>query len=82
MPKLDLRVDDLERRAGDQDRMTADLTLEMTALRGELRELRGEVRTDFRRLEHKVDRHFMWLVGLQIAGLIAVIGALAGAYAR
>ena len=58
--------------------MTADLRLDMTGLRGEMRELR----TDFRRLEHKVDRHFMWLVGLQIAGLIAVIGALAGAYAR
>ena len=78
MPTLDLRVDDLERRAGDQDRMTADLALEMTGLRGEMRELRG----DFRRLEQKVDRHFMWLVGIQVAGLIAVIGALAGAYAR
>ena len=78
MPTLDFRVDDLERWAGDQDRMTADLALEMTGLRGEMRELRG----DFRRLEQKVDRHFMWLVGIQVAGLIAVIGALAGAYSR
>jgi len=28
------------------------------------------------RLNAKMDRHFMWLVGIQIATLVAIIGAL------
>ena len=28
----------------------------------------------------KIDRHFMWLVGIQIAALVAVVGALVGSY--
>ena len=27
-------------------------------------------------LSDKIDRHFMWLVGIQIAALVAIIGAL------
>ncbi len=27
-------------------------------------------------LSDKIDRHFMWLVGIQIAALVAIVGAL------
>ena len=30
--------------------------------------------------DEKIDRHFMWLVGIQIAALVAVVGALVGSY--
>jgi prefoldin subunit 5 len=33
-------------------------------------------------LDQKVDRHFTWLVGLQMAVLVSVVGALVGAYFR
>ena len=33
-------------------------------------------------LDQKSDRHFTWLVGTQVAVLLAVIGALLGAYDR
>jgi chromosome segregation ATPase len=33
-------------------------------------------------LDQKIDRHFTWLVGIQVAVLVSVVGALAGAYFR
>jgi hypothetical protein len=33
-------------------------------------------------LDQKIDRQFAWIVGTQIALLLAVVGALAGAYYR
>jgi hypothetical protein len=30
----------------------------------------------FLTLDHKIDRHFTWLVGIQVAALVAVVGAL------
>jgi hypothetical protein len=31
-------------------------------------------------MDAKIDRHFTWLVGLQMATLLAVVGAVLGAY--
>ena len=31
-------------------------------------------------LDAKIDRHFTWLVGIQVAALVAVVGALVGSY--
>jgi hypothetical protein len=36
----------------------------------------------FMQMDEKIDRHFTWLVGIQVAGLIAVVGALVGTYYR
>jgi tetrahydromethanopterin S-methyltransferase subunit G len=36
----------------------------------------------FLSLETKIDRHFTWLVGIQIAVLVSVVGALVGSYYR
>jgi hypothetical protein len=33
-------------------------------------------------LDAKVDRHFMWLMGMMVTGFIAVIGALIGGVYR
>ena len=30
--------------------------------------------------DEKIDRHFMWLVGMHVAVLLAVVGALVGSY--
>lgn len=32
--------------------------------------------------DQKTDRHFTWLVGIQVAVLVAVVGTLVGAYYR
>jgi uncharacterized membrane protein len=51
---------------------------------GDLREQMGHSReqTDrrFEVLDQKVDRHFTWLVGIQVAVLVAIVGTLVGSY--
>ena len=36
----------------------------------------------FENLDQKVDRHFTWLVGIQVAVLVAIVGTLVGSYYR
>jgi uncharacterized membrane protein len=36
----------------------------------------------FEILDQKIDRHFTWLVGIQVAVLLAIVGTLAGSYYR
>jgi hypothetical protein len=36
----------------------------------------------FERLEGKVDRHFIWIVGIQLTMMMTMIGVLAAAYFR
>jgi hypothetical protein len=45
-------------------------------------ELREDVNRRLVALDEKGDRHFTWMVGTQIGVLLAVIGALVGAYYR
>lgn len=42
----------------------------------------GQVDARFAALDEKIDRHFTWLVGIQVAVLLAVVGALVGSYYR
>jgi hypothetical protein len=42
----------------------------------------GEVDRRFAELDQKLDRHFTWLVGTQVAVLLAVVGAMVGAFYR
>lgn len=60
---------------------------EMAQMRGEMGQLRGETATRadiaevFRRIDRvdgKVDRLFMWTVGLMVSGFFVIIGALVG----
>ncbi len=34
----------------------------------------------FEALDQKVDRHLFWLVGIQVAVLVAIVGTLVGSY--
>jgi chaperonin cofactor prefoldin len=45
-------------------------------------ELQGQINQRFDAADQKVDRHFTWLVGIQVAALVAVVGALVGSYYR
>ena len=89
MRDLNERVTYLERRMEDHTSLMADLRGEMRDLRSELRadfaSLRlavdgGFARADDRlsRLDQKVDRHFMWLVGMMLTAFTAMFAALIG----
>lgn len=65
----------------------AQMRHEMSHMRGEMSQMRGEMATrsdvgqlvqrlDF--VDAKVDRLFMWTVGLMVSGFFVVIGALVG----
>jgi predicted nucleic acid-binding Zn-ribbon protein len=54
----------------------ADLRGEMGTLRGEMADLRRDMNERFVGMDQK----FTWLVGIQVAGLVAVIAALVGSY--
>ena len=53
---------------------------------GDLRRDMGDLRSDMNRrsdlLDAKVDRHFVWLMGMMVTGFITVIGALVGVVYR
>ncbi len=55
-----------------------DLRADLRAFRGEVHELRTEMNRRF----DMMDQKFVWLVGTQIATLLAVVGVLAGALYR
>ena len=42
----------------------------------------GQMNQRFDAVDQKIDRHFTWLVGIQVAVLVAVVGALVGSYYR
>ena len=68
--KIDLRADSLSARI-DAFRLEFDPKIDRKTDSLE-RKLDGKIDT----LSDKIDRHFMWLVGIQIAALVAIIGAL------
>ena len=49
-------------------------------VRQETNTLRAEMNRRFEQMNEKVDRHFTWLVGIQVASLVAMVGGLVGAY--
>lgn len=63
MESLDERVAYMEGRMEDHTALMADI-------RADMRELRSEIH----RIDHKIDRHFMWLAGLMVGMLTALAG--------
>ena len=59
----------------------AQLRSEM-ATRSDLAELRAEMSRRFAVIDAKVDRHFVWLMGMMVTGFITVIGAMVGVVYR
>ena len=45
-------------------------------------EVQAQINQRFDGADQKVDRHFTWMVGIQVAVLVAVVGALIGSYYR
>ncbi len=48
----------------------------MADIRGEMRDLRSTMNRGFERADEKMDRHFMWLVGLLVGTFAALAGLL------
>ena len=90
MPSIDERVAYLEGKVEDHYGAMAGFRTDLREVRVEVREVRGEIgdlRTEMNQrfevisaqsdsLGAKVDTNFTWLVGTQVAMIIALIGAL------
>lgn len=79
----EVSVPTLEERVAYLEGQVSEHTHTLVDIRESIRQLerRCEARFDVvdRRLEslnEKVDRHFTWLVGIQVTTLIAIVGAL------
>ena len=65
MAELDERVAYLEGRMEDHTVLMADI-------RAEMRELRSTMERGFERLDQRIDKHFMWLIGIMLTGFGAL----------
>lgn len=93
MPTLEERVAALEAKVDGHVVSTSDLRGTLAGLQEQMHrrfervdqrfaELQGQINQRFDAADQKVDRHFTWLVGIQVAVLVAVVGALVGSYYR
>jgi hypothetical protein len=64
------------------DRRFEQVDRQFDVVHGQLGELRSDTNRLIEALDVKIDRHFTWVVGIQVALMVAVIGAMAGAYYR
>jgi hypothetical protein len=55
---------------------------EVGTLRGEVGALRTDMNRRFEALDQKIDRHFTWLVGIQVAVLVSMVGTFVGSWFR
>lgn len=83
------RVAFLEGQSGEQIAAMSGLRHDVSDLRGHVFKLRRDmdrrfeqVDLRFDRIEERFDRRLTWIVGTQIAILLAVVGALAAPYFR
>ncbi len=67
---------------GEMAALRGEMTALSTDLRGEMAALRTELRGEIAALRDSFERRFTWLVGIQVAGLVAVVGALVSANFR
>jgi len=70
---LSSRIDLLDQKV---DRFRAELSSRIDALDQKLDRFREELSSRIDALDYKMSRQFIWLVGIQIAMMLAVIGAL------
>jgi predicted nuclease with TOPRIM domain len=59
-----------------------DMNLRFSEVTARFDGMQADVSRRFWDLDQKIDRHFTWLVGTQIAMFLAVVGALIGALYR
>lgn len=82
MPSVEERLAYLEGKAEDHRAVSGDLRSAVVDVRNSITELRAQMDRRFETLDQKVDRNFNWTVGIQVAGLLAVVTALVGSYFR
>jgi hypothetical protein len=76
MPTVEERISAVEARVDAVAGLRTDMNRQFGELRTDMNRRFGEVRSDMNRLDQRVERHFMWMVGIQFSVLIAVIVAL------
>ncbi len=62
--------------------LRSDVNARFTEMNARITELRDDVNRRIGALDAKVDRHFVWLMGMMVTGFITVIGALVGVVNR
>jgi uncharacterized coiled-coil protein SlyX len=72
---LDVKVDRFREELGGRiDRVREEMVQRFDGLQGRF----DDVDSRFERMDEKASRTFLWIVGVQITTLVAVIGALVG----
>jgi hypothetical protein len=79
--RSELRVEMGDLRTGTTDLRT-EMRTDIADLRRNVTDLQSHMDRRFEVVDAKIDRHFTWLVGSQVAGLVAVVGARVGSYYR
>lgn len=93
MPTLEERIAALEVKVDAHAMSASDLRGTLAGLQDQMNrrfeqvdhrftELQGQMNQRFDAVDQKIGRHFTWLVGIQVAALVAVVGALVGSYYR
>jgi chaperonin cofactor prefoldin len=80
--QVDRRFEQVDRRFEMVDRRFEMIDRRFEQVDHRFAELQGQMNQRFDAADQKVDRHFTWLVGIQVAVLVAVVGALIGSYYR
>jgi len=87
MPTLEERIATLEGRMTpdlreEMQRGFAETRQEFTVMRGEMARGFERIEDRFQRLDDRMHRQFMWMVGIQLTTMLTIMGALAAAFAR
>jgi hypothetical protein len=73
--QMNRRFEQVDRRFEQMDRRFEHVDQRFVALQDQMNQR-------FDAVDGKIDRHFTWLVGIQVAVLVAVVGALVAPYYR
>ena len=76
MPTVEERVAYLEGRLEDHAGTVGSVRQDVADLRRLIQHLEQKVDRLFFNLDSKVSRQFVWLVGMQVAVLLAIVGAM------
>jgi chaperonin cofactor prefoldin len=91
--QMDRRFEQMDRRFEQMDRRFEQVDQRFAALQDQMNRrfeqvdqrftvLQDHMNQRFDAVDQKIDRHFTWLVGIQVAVLVAVVGALVAPYYR
>lgn len=67
---------------GDMNGRFTDVNARFTEFREDMNRRFDDVNRRLAALDAKVDRHFVWLMGMMVTGFITIIGALVGVVYR